>query len=440
MRQLSVGLYPSMPVSLDDRRLYLPVETHLLVLQRDRPSGALRVDRRPGSCVVSEGRATRAPAGCTRVPILWGDTPYITLAADGRTGVLNHSDVQTLDLGPPIKPQACLGVSPPGVAKRWPCPAVRGFVDTFKIAVDSPAAALSADALNLYVAQEGYTQIGDPVTGGDRENVPGVVAVFRRDPGGGGLQQLPGPSGCLGGGGGAGCTTVRALHDPAGLLIAPDGRFVHVLSSAFNDESLNAYPILLTFARAPASGELRQLRGRDGCLSAWPRDHGCRRLRGAVNMLSAELSPDGRHIYLAGGEPRAATVLRIDRDPITGRLVQPPRTSSCVSAGSGPLCRRVTGLAGTMGSSTPISIAPDGRSVYLGLQDVKGVAALSRDPNSGRLGNGRCVSSSRSRRCGRADGLRVPQVLTPSLDGRHLYVLSESDGAAWLAVLHVTRD
>src|SRR4051794_663592 len=89
---------------------------------------------------------------------------------------------------------------------------------------------------------------------------PGAVAAFRRDPATGALSQLPAPDNCVSNGAtGCAITTLRGPVDPSSIVLSPDDRFVFVTDSFGG--------AVATLART-ASGGLRQLAGKDGCVSA----------------------------------------------------------------------------------------------------------------------------------------------------------------------------
>src|SRR4051812_19221513 len=82
----------------------------------------------------------------------------------------------------------------------------------------------------------------------------GAGAAFADAPGG--LVAVPGAAGCVANAGAGGCTGSHDLPLAQSIVISPDGANAYVSGS-------NA---LLTFDRNPASGQLVQKAGTDGCL------------------------------------------------------------------------------------------------------------------------------------------------------------------------------
>jgi DNA-binding beta-propeller fold protein YncE len=109
------------------------------------------------------------------------------------------------------------------------------------------------------------------------------------------LSQQPGAAGCVAALPAPGCSLGRGFSRPEGLAISPDGRTVYVTS--FGGD-------LAVFDTAN-----RQLRGRAGCFSTKPSVL-CRRGRALLGASSAEVSPDGRNVYVASYLSGSVTVFQ----------------------------------------------------------------------------------------------------------------------------------
>jgi 6-phosphogluconolactonase (cycloisomerase 2 family) len=205
--------------------------------------------------------------------------------------------------------------------------------------------ALSPDQRFVYVAAES----GDS------------VAVFARSPRTGALRQLPGHAGCLQARGDEGCARARALANPHQLAIGPDGRFAYVAA----DDS-NGVAVL---ARSAATGTLRQLPGRAGCVQEGGHD-GCTAGRALGDAHSLALTPDGRILYVAGNASDAIAVFAVDRR--SGTLRQLPGTRGCV--GPSGRCTPAPGLDGVH----QVAVSPNGREVYAASEVANTVVTLAR--------------------------------------------------------------
>ena len=326
-------------------------------------------------------------------------------------------------------------------------------------ALGGPASiAISPDGRNVYVAASGSDALG----------------VFARNRRTGVLRQLPGSSGCFSALPGGGCTVGRALNEPTSVAASPDGARVYVAGRRFPSG-------VAVFARAP-DGSLSQPEGMGGCVShrgglgcsaaramsapeevlvtpdsrhvlvAGSRsnavavlrsgptglsqadgaagcisragDEGCaagRELRGPVDLA---ISADGRSVYTASSIADGVAVLR--RDRVTGALAQSSRRTGCISqGGSGGRCEPGKALDEVWG----IAISPDGRNVYAVSSKVNMLGAMARDRESGGLtqlpGRFACFIRGEGFGCPEGRGLTVAVAVAVSPDGRNVYVASE---------------
>lgn len=266
--------------------------------------------------------------------------------------------------------------------------------------------AVSPDGRNIYV-----------VSGFGSGPEDKAIAVFARDPVGGGLQQLPGADGCVSYKGRSGCAAGHGGQDSEAFLfldsvdVSPDGRNVYVVGNF----------ALLVFARNPDSGALTQLAESDGCMSAEARA-GCAKVRGTSNGSAVRVSPDGRSVYVVAS-PYPGAVAVFTRDAATGALRQLPGRQGCIS-------NRLETCEHARGMSNPrdIAVSPDGRSAYvasyLGTSGGSGTA-FHRNTEDGTLrplaGAAGCISWRRGRRCRHARGMREAAVVAVSPDGTNVY-------------------
>jgi DNA-binding beta-propeller fold protein YncE len=264
-------------------------------------------------------------------------------------------------------------------------------------------AAVTADGRNLYV---GSFQADS-------------ISAFTRDARTGALVQVPGPSGCLveqpfqtv-------CGASPGLDGISGVAVSQDGRNVYAASYFAH--------AVVSFARTRETGELTPLT----CLSESEVEWECEPAVGTSGAASVAVSPDGRHVYVAG--TLGATVAAFARASSTGALTQLPGTAAClrdVRAGvEEDTCGRASGLDG----ATSLAISPDGRNVYVTSFGGAAVAVLARNARTGALtplrGLAGCLSEERLLgECGPARALEGAFGVTVSADGANVYVATGFD-------------
>ncbi len=115
------------------------------------------------------------------------------------------------------------------------------------------------------------------------------------------LTQKQGTTGCLVLLRAVGCSFGRAMSEPEGLAVAPDGRNVYV--AAFGTGALDV------LTRNRVTGRVLQRPGRPGCLAARKRP-GCAGARAVRGISSIAISPDGRFVYSTSFASNAVDVFR----------------------------------------------------------------------------------------------------------------------------------
>jgi DNA-binding beta-propeller fold protein YncE len=270
-------------------------------------------------------------------------------------------------------------------------------------AVTSPEdIAISPDGRHAYVASFGSH----------------AVAVFSRDRNTGRLTQLRGRRGCVRHERGGSCSPARALARPSAIAISPGGANVYVAAAGSD--------ALAVFARNRRTGALRQLAGAKGCLSQRA-GGGCLVGRALNEPTSVAVSPDGRHVYVAGRRfPSGVAVLTRAPD---GSLTQPEGTAGCVSRGGGSGCAPARGIS----APEEVAVSPDSRYVLVAGMRSNAVATLSQGPAglSQAAGEAGCLAKDGAEGCMRGRSMAGPVDLAITPDGRDVYVASSiSDGVA----------
>jgi Ca2+-binding RTX toxin-like protein/6-phosphogluconolactonase (cycloisomerase 2 family) len=100
---------------------------------------------------------------------------------------------------------------------------------------------------------------------------------------------------------------------------------------------------------------------------------------GLAAARGIDTSPDGNHIYVAGGSN--VSVYRREIDRVTGTRVDTPIFIQKVNDSAGDPVHGVHGLTG----ANDVVVSPDGRHVYVSSAGDLGIAIFERVPLSGRL-------------------------------------------------------
>jgi 6-phosphogluconolactonase (cycloisomerase 2 family) len=252
------------------------------------------------------------------------------------------------------------------------------------------------------------------------------VAVFARDPATGALRQRPGGAGCMVENREPGCSVGRGLANVRALIVSRDGRFLYVATNGSNTVTV--------FARAPGSGDVRQLPGAAGCLSQLARS-GCGRARGLNGGRGVALSPDQRFAYVTAESGSSVAVFA--RSARTGALRQLPGRAGCLQPSGHEGCARARALANTH----ELVMSRDGRFAYVAADDSNGVTVLARNRATGTLrqlpGRAGCVQDRGHDGCARGRALGDAHSLALTPDGRLLYVVANASDA--IAVFAVDR-
>jgi len=180
-------------------------------------------------------------------------------------------------------------------------------------------------------------------------------------------------------------------------------------------------------------GALTRLPGKAGCVadtSQRPRDcTSARALRGPAPFLGSHavaISPDGRNLYVAASKSDAITIF--DRDPRTGALTQPAGAGGCVAADTASGCARAVGLRGP----NSVAVSPDGRNLYATARTPGSIVAFTRNRTTGTLtqiSDGGCIAVVTLPGCAAGRGLAAADAVAVSPDGRSVYAAAFAGNA-----------
>lgn len=218
-------------------------------------------------------------------------------------------------------------------------------------ALDSATSvAVSPDGRSVYVASFGSA----------------AVSILARNRTTGALTPLAGQAGCVSDERLVPtCAAARGLEGAFGVTVSPDGKNVYVatgfdrrVDGPSSGGGFEASGVAV-FTRNAATGALRQLAGRSGCVSERPTASACADGRALEGALAVRISRDGRNAYVAAAASNAIAVFA--RDAVNGSLRQLAGKQGCVSEnGTGGTCRDGTGLWG----ASAVALSPDGRYAY----------------------------------------------------------------------------
>jgi DNA-binding beta-propeller fold protein YncE len=300
---------------------------------------------------------------------------------------------------------------PPGAAGCFNDDGSEGCADGHGL-VGPIDVAVSPDRKNVYVANHDFL-----LSDGDDSS----VARFNVNLTTGKISQPPGTAGCVSESGRGPCADGHALIRAYAVEVSPDGKSVYVASE-------NA---VARFVRNPDTGRLSQPAGATGCISdpaAFPAVEPCADGH-AIGGITGDLavSRDGKSVYLANllGATGFGSVARLNRNPTTGAISQPPGAAGCITEdGSGP-CADGHGLKNPLG----VAVSPDGKSVYAASYVSNAVVRLARNTTTGAIsqpaGTAGCVSEDGEGSCANGHALDAAFKVAVSPDGENVYAATQ---------------
>ena len=173
-----------------------------------------------------------------------------------------------------------------------------------------------------------------------------------------------------------------------------------------------------------SKGSLVQLPGKRGCLVQRSRFRSscasARAIKGPGPFMGSRaigISPDGRNVYVASSGSNAIAVFTRNRR--SGVLSQAAGQAGCVAVKGGG-CGPAVGLRGP----NSLAVSPDGRNVYATSRNSGSITAFRRNGSTGALKQltAGCISGPAVSGCQAGRALDGPDVVTISPDGDNVYV------------------
>jgi 6-phosphogluconolactonase (cycloisomerase 2 family) len=256
--------------------------------------------------------------------------------------------------------------------------------------------AVSADGASIFVA----ARDGDALAVLRRDRVSGAVTWV------GCFRDVESPE--------TGCAKVQGLAGATDVAISADGRSVYA-ASALDDA-------VVGFARDPATGALAW----QGCVRTVSNtEAGCAHAVGLNGPRAADVSADGRSVYVASRDGDSVVVFH--RDTSSGAITWAGCFRDVENSAAG--CLPAQGLDNPHG----VAQSADGRSVYFSAETDDAIARFARDPASGTLTYAGCVrdvgSAIGGGGCLEAEGLDGSRQVEVSNDGSSVYVAAADDDA-----------
>jgi hypothetical protein len=400
------------------------------------PAGSVHQVNGKDGCYTTDGSSAAGPGTCRKIRGGNGSTS-LAVSPDGRSAYLVGYGTSNSPGGVPVL----------SVFRRDPRTGIlrqlagtKGCFSTDGLSPDGPNTCTDArnldtgDATSLTISGNGrFVYVASQYTPAPTHEVGGI-AIFRRDVMTGALSQLRGKLGCISAtgeseDGPSTCARAREVDSVSNVHLTPDQKYLY--ASVYDGQPHSGIAI---FGRDSTNGTLRQLRGKDGCVT----DNGTTAQSGTSVVCRAMpnlgvpwdvATPDNRFAYVPD---KVNNLVQGFRRNSAGGLVPLAGRGGCVSdTGSSPLgpgtCVHGRGLFDVERAV----LSTDSRFIYTnGFTQPSPVAVLDRNPRTGMLsqrpGPAACVSQNGTSgdttdtcRDGRALNSGYAGALAP--DGRTLY-------------------
>jgi DNA-binding beta-propeller fold protein YncE len=242
-----------------------------------------------------------------------------------------------------------------------------------------------------------------------------TIAIYDRNATTGRLTKKPGVQGCISNtGDGVTCADARFLSGPLGIVVTKNGQTVYVASDLANS--------VLAFTRNTTTGVLTQKANEAGCIADSGTVNECRDGRVLAQPFELALSPNDDFLYVTSFGSSAVSVIRL----FGGEMLPVNGANGCLqSTATAEGCNTSPGL----GNPWPITVSPNGSTVYAGGYFDNSIVAFQRNQTTGEIStlatNG-CLDAQVTAGCTTSPDLSEVRDIVVSKNSARIYAVTNN--------------
>lgn len=369
-----------------------------------RPTGSLKQVGGKDGCYTADGDSTAGGANSCRDARAVGGATSTAIAPDGKFAYVSGYGASTPPPGVPPGLAVFRRNTDDGTLRQLS--GKQGCFSRTGRSEDGPNTCKNArnldtgDATSLTISRDGrFLYVASQLRTG-MTSEPGGIAIFRRNRDDGTLRQLAGKDGCVSATGESEdgpntCAKARAVDEISNVHITPDQKYLY----ASNYES-PPYSGIAIFKRGSKNGKLRQLRGKNGCITTdgttlQSGTNAVCRANGNLDVPWDVATPDNKFAYIPAKTP--ADLVQAFKRNSAGGLVPLQGRHGCVSDdGTSPEGPCVDGRG--LHDVERAVLSKNERFIYTnGYSIPSPIAVLNRNRNTGELSQRRGAQACLSR-------------------------------------------